>query len=143
MGEFQSRLAVAGVVSENRRQDLPGSLKVAQAHLDPSQADLKLRIGRVPRQEALENSPRLERMIRPEKGIPKTLQGVGITRGFRQELPVQVFRLFSAAGQAKRPRETELEVRIIGVKFQGLLIGLDRGREVPPPQAGSGGLFEG
>jgi hypothetical protein len=33
----------------------------------------------------LENSARLEGMIRLEKGMPQTLQRVGVIRGFRQE----------------------------------------------------------
>jgi hypothetical protein len=47
------------------------------------------------------------------------------------------------AAQAEHPCETELELRIIGVKFQGSLIGFDCGREVTAPQAGDRGLFQG
>src|SRR5208337_5220627 len=143
IGELQARLTVSRLYGENRGQDLPGSLIFAQACLGSGQVDLEFRIGGVHRQQMRENGARLEGIIRAEKGMPQTLQRVGVLRGFRQEILVQALRLFMVAAQAKRPCQTELEVTVTGVKFQGLLIGLDRGREVPAPQGGDSRLFKG
>jgi hypothetical protein len=82
IGELQSRLALVGAESENRGEQLPGVLIVAQASLDPSRVDLVLRIRRVPLREAVENSTRLEWMIGAEKSIPQTLERIGVIGRF-------------------------------------------------------------